>query len=244
MTQSPGKSQAGAARSHDGKRLVFISTRGSDPCGECKEPLGKGDWITLEKEKGALCLECSDLDHLEYLPAGDAALTRRATKHSTLTAVVLEWSRSRKRYERQGILVEDAALVRAEEECLADADARERRREREADRREAVDEKYVSRFAERIAELYPRLPADEVEAIARHACEKHSGRVGRSAAAKELDADAVRLAVGAHARHVHTDYDRLLARGEERHEARSQVGPLVRRLLAEWSGGADGDEPA
>lgn len=231
-------------RSPDGKRLVFISTRGSDPCGECKAPLGKGSWITLEKEKGALCLECSDLDHLEYLPSGDAALTRRATKHSTLSAVVLKWSRSRNRYERQGILVEDAALVRAEEECLADADARERRRQREAGRREAVDEKYVSRFAARIAELYPKLPAPEAEAIARHACAKHSGRVGRSAAAKELDADAVRLAVGAHARHVHTDYDGLLARGEERHEARSQVGPLVRRLLAEWSGGAEGDEPA
>lgn len=40
------------------------------------------------------------------------------------SAVALLWSRSLKRFERQGILVEDAALVQAEQECLADADLR------------------------------------------------------------------------------------------------------------------------
>jgi hypothetical protein len=71
------------------------------------------------------------LDHLAFLPAGDAALTRRATKASGLSAVVVRWSRSRKRYERQGVLVEDHALTVAEKQCLSDADARARRRERD-----------------------------------------------------------------------------------------------------------------
>jgi hypothetical protein len=60
------------------------------------------------------------LDHLIFLPSGNAALTRRAGKYSTLSAVVLQWSRARKRYERQGLLVEEAALQRAQKECLAD----------------------------------------------------------------------------------------------------------------------------
>src|SRR5919109_2031299 len=115
---------------------VFISLRDSK-CDECGEELGRQAWITLEENKGALCLTCADLDELVFLPTGDAALTRRARKHSVLSAVVLKFSKARGRYERQGLLVEDNALAQAEAECLADADARERRalrqREREAE---------------------------------------------------------------------------------------------------------------
>jgi hypothetical protein len=78
---------------------VFISTTDST-CDECGEELGRGAWITLQKEKGALCLACADLDHFVFLPPGDAAITRRARKYSTLAAVVLKWSQARKRYER------------------------------------------------------------------------------------------------------------------------------------------------
>src|SRR6059036_1253586 len=124
---------------------VFISHRES-VCDECHEELGKKAWITLVRDKGALCLACADLDHLVFLPSGDAALTRRAKKHSTLSAVVLKWSRARKRYERQGLLVEEQALEKAEEECLADSDVRERRREREAVRQEELDRQYVEQF--------------------------------------------------------------------------------------------------
>ena len=56
----------------------------------------------------------ADLDHLVFLPSGDAAVTRRARKLSTRAAVVLKWSRARSRYERQGLLVEEDALQEAE----------------------------------------------------------------------------------------------------------------------------------
>src|SRR6266853_2783255 len=102
---------------------VFISHRNST-CGECLEDLGSKAWITLVREKGALCLSCADLDHLVFLPSGDAALTRRARKYSRLSAVVLKWSRARRHYERQGLMVEEEALDLAEEECLGDMDAR------------------------------------------------------------------------------------------------------------------------
>jgi hypothetical protein len=212
---------------------VFITTRESS-CDECGEDLGRRAWITLAEEKGAFCLSCADLDHLVFLPAGDAALTRRSRKHSTLVAVVLRWSRARKRYERQGLLVEEAALEQAEQECLADADARARRREREAVRRAELDRQYVERFAARVRELYPGCPPRRATDIAEHACLKYSGRVGRSAAAKDLDADAVRLAVNAHVRHAETNYDTLLTQGFDRWDARAQVGEDVDRVLTQW----------
>jgi len=212
---------------------VFISTREST-CGECGENLGSKAWITLAGEKGALCLACADLDHLVFLPAGDTALTRRARKHSTLAAVVLKWSRTRKRYERQGLLVEEPALEKAEEKCLADSEVRTRRREREAVRREDVDRQYVEQFAQRVRELFPACPAGREITIAEHACLKYSGRVGRSASAKSLDEEAVRLAVIAHIRHRETAYDELLARGYERWEARAEVEVVVSLILNRW----------
>jgi len=104
-------------RSPAGDLKVFISTHESR-CDECQEELGRHAWIFLAGDRGALCLACADLDHLAFLPSGDAALTRRARAHSTLSAVVLKWSRARKRYERQGLLVQEDALARAEQECL------------------------------------------------------------------------------------------------------------------------------
>jgi len=67
-----------------------------------------------------------------------------------------------------------------------------------------------------------------------HACQKYSGRVGRSAAAKSLDEQAVRLAVIAHIRHECTDYDRILNRLQDRYEARRTVQEKVERVLAQW----------
>lgn len=215
--------------------LVFISHRDST-CGECDENLGRKAWIQLREGPGAVCLSCADLDQLDYLPAGDSALTRRARKYSTLSAVVLEWSGSRKRYERQGLLVEPAALERAESECRSDAEVRAARRLRSADRRAEEDAEFVAAFAARVREEYPRCPEGRERTIAEHACRKYSGRVGRSASAKRLDADAVRLAVQAHVRHTETDYDDLLADGLDRHSAREEVQGAVRTVLAKWCG--------
>ena len=212
---------------------VFVSNRESR-CDDCGDDLGRHAMIFLAGDRGALCLTCADLDHLTLLTPGDAALTRRARKYSTLVAVVLKWSSARKRYERQGLLVEDEALDRAEAECLDDAEARERRREREQERRAELDAQFVSRFAARIRELYPGCPRERPEQIASHACRKYSGRVGRSAAAKRLDEEAVRLAVVAHVRHGETRYDELLVRGVERRDARDRVRDDVDRVLARW----------
>jgi hypothetical protein len=212
---------------------VFISNRES-VCGECGENLGSKAWITLAGEKEALCLACADLDHLVFLPSGDAALTRRARKFSTLSAVVLKWGRARKRYERQGLLVESQGLEQAEVECFSDSEVRDRRREREAVRREESDRKYIEQFGARVKELFPGCPAGRELEIAEHACLKYSGRVGRSASAKALDEEAVRLAVVAHIRHRETEYDKLLADGYDRGQARAIIAKAVHRTLGSW----------
>ena len=97
------------------ERVAFLILRDSR-CSECGIELERGSLLYMEADQ-ALCLACAGLGDLEYLPAGDAALTRRAAKHSTRKTVVVQFSRSRGRYERQGILVEEPALKRAEEEC-------------------------------------------------------------------------------------------------------------------------------
>jgi len=210
-------------RERDNEIKVFITHREAT-CGECGEKLGQDAWVQLKDELGAVCL-----------PSGDAALTRRSAKYSTLSAVVLRWSRARNRYERQGLLVEPAALEQAEQECLADGEARARRQEREAERRAEQDQQYIARFAARVRELYPNCPPGREQVIAEHACQKYSGRVGRSAAARRLDNEAVRLAVAAHVRHAETPYDRLLAQGQERWQARLEIAGLADQVLAKWS---------
>jgi len=213
---------------------VFISHRDSK-CDECGEELGRNAWITLEENKGALCLGCADLDELVFLPTGDAALTRRARKHSVLSAVVLKFSNARRRYERQGLLVEENALAQAEAECLADAEARQRRARRQREREAELDRSYVQEFAKQIRKLFPSCPTGREVQIAEHACRKYSDRIGRSAAAKRFDEDAVSLAVGAHIRHRETKYDQLLAGRTARADARAYVKHQVNELLRCWA---------
>lgn len=212
---------------------VFISSREST-CSECEKNLGDHAWITFTREKDALCLSCADLDHLLFLQSGDAALTRRSKKHSTLWAVVLKWSRSRKRYERQGLLVEKKALEQAENECLNDLELRKRRNERAAIRRTEIDKEYVKTFAKKIHEIYPGCPKSRADEIAEHACLKYSGRVGRSSFAREFSKQALKLAVEAHIRHTETDYDLLLSKGHDRLDARHLIRNKVLDVLATW----------
>ena len=210
--------------------LVVVQPVRDWTCAGCQ---GTGDLLIMD-DAGPLCLACADMDHLVFLPAGEAALTRRAKKASALSAVVVRWSRTRKRYERQGLLVEDAALDQAEQQCLADEDARMRRRERERERRAAADVELQAAMIKQIERLFPRCPAGRAEAIARHTSLRGSGRVGRSEAGRSLEGEALTLAVVASVRHEDTDYDSLLMSGVSRAEARDLIRPAVDRILASW----------
>ncbi len=213
--------------------IVVFMVRRDTKCAECGRELWDGQMLRMEHNR-PLCLDCADLGHLEFLGAGDTALTRRATKHSPLRAVVVRWARARKRYERQGILVTSAAIEQAEAECLADEERRARQRERAAERRQAEDREYEVGVTARLRELFPNCPAEEAARIAAWTCRKHSGRVGRSAAAKEFHPEALRLAVVAHIRHEHTKYDALLMKHGDRQLARAEVRGQIEAVLERW----------
>ncbi|MFJ4812327.1 DUF2293 domain-containing protein [Streptomyces longwoodensis] len=200
-------------------------------CVACRR--GPLSMLVLE-DAAPRCLGCADLGHLVFLPRGDTALTRRSREESTLSAVVVRFNRRRARYERQGVLVEEAALIRAEGRCLADAEARRRRRVRDARRRAAQDVRFAVAFAAEIRRLFPGCPVERAGEIAAHASVRGSGRVGRSAAGRALSEGAVISAVVASVRHVDTPYDRLLMTGVPRQEARRRIAAGVEAVLRQW----------
>jgi hypothetical protein len=212
--------------------VVFQILRDSE-CSECGAEIAQGSLLSKEAE-AALCLSCAHLDDLEYLSSGDAALTRRATKYSERMAVVVRFSRSRGRYERQGILVERTALEKAERECVEDADERAAARVRGAERRREQDRELVVRMVKQIGMLFPGCPAPEALSIAEHTAVRGSGRVGRSEAGRNLGERALTLAVAAAVRHNHTEYDKLLASGVDRAAARERIAGEVEEILAAW----------
>ena len=211
--------------------LVVINPRNKNwTCHLCHE----SSWLLKMEDAGPTCMSCADLDHLVFLPAGDTALTRRARQRSALSAVVVRFSRTRRRYERQGVLIEEAALERSEAECLADADARAAQRVRAEERRQRLDAVFVAEFASAVLKLFPHCPVARARNIAEHAGERGSGRVGRSAAGRALDDSAIIAAVIASIRHDDTMYDRLLMEGMDRGDARRTVSAEIEMVLTTW----------
>jgi hypothetical protein len=211
--------------------LVVVRPLREFTCAVCGRT---GDDLLIMEDAGPVCLACADLDHLVFLPSGDAAMTRRARKAARLAAVVVRFSRSRRRHERQGLLVDRAAVEQAEQQCLSDEDARARRRERDAQRREAADGTFQRQLAEQIGLLFPGCPPERAAEISLHTGARGSGRVGRSAAGRALDPDAVTRAVVASVRHEDTAYDELLMAGVPREEARERIRNDIDRVLERW----------
>ncbi|WP_430789551.1 DUF2293 domain-containing protein [Actinoplanes sp. G11-F43] len=219
------------ARQNKVPDLVVVQPTREFTCAGCGRT--DGDLLMME-DAGPHCLTCVDFDHLVFLPAGDTALTRRAKKASRLSAVVVRHNRSRRRYDRLGLLVEAAALDEAERQCLSDEDARARRRDRDRERREVLDESFVVKLAAEITRLFPGCPPDRATAIGEHTGLRGSGRVGRSAAGRALDPEAVTRAVIASVRHEDTGYDDMLMNGVPRDEARTRIRDDIDRVLTAW----------
>lgn len=214
--------------------VVWISQREGDRCAGCGAEIHVGKHVVPQPDSRLRCLGCAGLADLLYLERGNAALTRRASALSARAGVVLLWSKRRKRFERQGTLVEEVALREAERLCAADGAEREARAAKRRVRDAEADRLYVETFTAEVRRLFPGCPAAEAVDIARHACEKHSGRVGRAAFAKELEAEAVELAVRAHVRHLYTAYDRLRDEGLNKRESRPLVRGEIEAVLERW----------
>ncbi len=230
-----------------GRDVVVFFVRRATQCATCARELERGSLLRVEDEQ-ALCLACRR-PGLSRVPAA-----RGPHRHATCQEVLgAERPRARVVADPQALraagparragghsarqqesLAEPAAIRRAEQESLADAEWRARQRARAAARRTAEDHAFLASFAEAIRAQFPSCPADEAASIATHACQKSSGRVGRSAAAKAFDPEVVRLAVLAHIRHAHTPYDRLLGQLGNRGRARARVQEQVEAMLRNW----------
>ena len=136
--------------------------------------------------------DCADLGHLEFLPSGDAALTRRATKASRLSAVVVRWSTdvnamsdkaSWRKRRRSNKPHKSASPMPT---CALAAGNASRVVEPIRTCASAVSSPPLSVSSSRVVR------SDRAEAIALHAAARGSGRVGRSAAGQALERDAVR----------------------------------------------------
>ncbi|KAK3374847.1 hypothetical protein B0H63DRAFT_257353 [Podospora didyma] len=89
-------------------------------------------------------------------------------------------------------------------------------------------------FEEAIMEHFPNTPKEEVSRIIKQALQKHSRRVGRTG--KVEVREKVMLAVRAHIRHRHTEYDQLLRGGVGREEARRRILSKLNEVARSWGG--------
>ena len=210
--------------------LVVVSPVKEWTCSTCgSEDAG---WLIME-DPGPVCMTCADMDHLVFLPSGDAALTRRAKKNSRLSAVVVRFSRTRKRYERQGLLVEEER---------SNAPSRSAWRTRSRGRAGAT---VTQHDAPAPASSFRRGSRSRSASCSRAARasgprrspdtrERGSGRMGRTAAGRALGREALELAVLASVRHQDTEYDQLLMSGVDRATARDRVRDQVNAVLDQW----------
>jgi hypothetical protein len=193
-------------------------------CGTC----GVSGGLILKAKSGGICLDCAGLGHLVFLPAGDAALTRRARKASPQSAVVVRNNRTRQRFERQGILAGNAAIEFAALQCRDEADP-DARGERETFRDD---------IAAVIRTQFPGCPVARADAIAYHHALRFSGRAGRGDSERALAPETIRAAVTGSVRHVDTDYDELLKSGVAQADAGRRVTGRIHDILRTWSEGA------
>jgi hypothetical protein len=104
-----------------------------------------------------------------------------------------------------------------------------------ATRRAAVQKRDNADLTKASTELlaqFPNIPTASKELVLKHSFKKHSGRVGRTASISL--AKKVTLAVIAHIRHKHTDYDSLLRAGEVRDAARKLTWKKIEDVMNQW----------
>lgn len=102
-------------------------------------------------------------------------------------------------------------------------------------RRAAVRKRDLSLIETAATELdkqFPDLPEKEKAVVLKHGFRKHSGRVGRTSTLSMPR--KILLAVIAHVRHRHTQYDDLLTRGVDRTDARKAANRKIGSIMRGW----------
>jgi hypothetical protein len=178
----------------------------------------------------------------QFVARGDPALTRALLARGALRVL----DERRGKLVQVGVAATPESIAAAQAEVAATAGTRAVARERSRERREREEARYVVAFDAAVRRLFPSIPDRDRQEIVQRTCEVGSRRVGRSAAAKDLDDEPIRLAVRAWIRHGHTDYDQMLDRAgvgrpfgraskEARRDARKEIGPRVDAVARAWA---------
>jgi len=149
-------------------------------------------------------------DNWEFLPRGSAFITRQVKKGPHW---VLKGRYNRKGGYRpvKGVYASHSAIRKAQAEAAASEAKRRKARQKSQIYRQKADRKYHQTFEKACLEFLNFAPAysDLAREIATGtttwACEKHSGRVGRTNQKSLMDKAG--LAVRAYIRHRYTDYE-------------------------------------
>ncbi|KAH7150000.1 hypothetical protein B0J13DRAFT_620341 [Dactylonectria estremocensis] len=113
-----------------------------------------------------------------------------------------------------------------------DADrATKNKRQSNVKRRDHATEK---EFETAIRGIFPNIPEESLQKVIKRALQKRSGRVGRTGTL--LVQDRVQLAVAAHVRHCHTQYDKLVRGPMSKKDARENIKGEALRVLSQWRG--------
>ncbi|KAK1251696.1 hypothetical protein MKX07_007175 [Trichoderma sp. CBMAI-0711] len=150
------------------------------------------------------------------------ALCRRKTHEARKTLYVVS-----SRGQQQGLRAPKWII----HQVFAEEKASRERRRGAVKRRDAATQ---DAFEAAILKGFPRIPKKDLTTVLKRTLRKRSGRVGRTATL-DLDKKAY-LAVQAHVRHCHTDYDRLTKESRDRDAARRAIRDKVSNLLVEWGG--------
>lgn len=159
-----------------------------------------------------------------FVPKGNVYITGNCRKQ-TLAARQTVYAVVDKNKRTVGLRVPQAVY-----QAVLSSEAATRR-----DRASAVqkrDDAMERQFREALKKLYPRAPDGEIPKIVARAMQKRSGRVGRTS---KIDVEGkANLAVAAHIRHVHTNYEQLFKQGLTREKARAQTFQKVGEVLKSW----------
>ncbi|KAI9707843.1 MAG: hypothetical protein M1820_004448 [Bogoriella megaspora] len=161
----------------------------------------------------------------KFLPKGDVYLTRRCTVRSEEFGLPAEIVFDTNGTTRLGLLVHHSIYYPVLQEAAETAAARAAA----VSRKDAAN---LSKARDAVRDLYPTIPGKDLEAVLKRAWEKGSGNVGRTGT-KEME-EKVKLAVEAHIRHSHTEYDGLLRMGMSREGARKKIRVDVRDVAESW----------
>ncbi|KXA93499.1 hypothetical protein AKJ64_00400 [candidate division MSBL1 archaeon SCGC-AAA259E17] len=215
-----------------------------------KEKRDAVDIEALAKERGLKVWEANQFDGYwckehdefndipdgwDFLPSGDGALTRKVRRGPHCILMKKKHGHSKP----VGTIAPSDNIEQAREELGGEEGAK--RREKSKKRGQKKREKRITKnLKKKIRQQFPSIPKKKLEEVTSKA--RRKGSVGSADwvyfSSEEEEEESLRqtarLAVKAHIRHKHTDYDQILLQGVPKGRARFIVSGQIEEVLEKW----------